>query len=570
MKKKYFICSLLFGTLLASCVSSPSEGSSSKEEPSSEETSHIKEETSSSSTSSQTKEETSSEENTLNSFFFDSSFSSEGDGSKEKPFSSLSSISKLSLSGGEKILLKKGSSFLGDFSLKDIHGSKEKPIIISSYGDGNRPKIIGQNKLGDGVLSISNCSYITVEGLEISDSNQTEGDRRGVLINLTNPNGDDLITYSSIHLNDLYIHDIYGISDKENAGMSIESKKTGGILLWSEDGKARSDDLRITNCQIENVSNVGIASFYQLKGKSVKKVSPYDDSFKNVAHTNLLIENNEISYVAKNAIFLRNAYNSVIRNNIVHDTATTCKAGNSIVTSYVDEILVEKNEGYRNMASLQSNGLLQDGAMLDPDLQSKKVIFQYNYSHDNSFGLFLNCNAQNKGDPGAKDEIILRYNVSINDYGQKGLVYVNYYVGKIECYNNTFISNYMSSPNLLEVKDNRNLDYYNNLIYSSSFSSKMSLGNQSNLNLTNNVFYSLEAIDGLSSLGKNFSFNPNPKTLCGDNIEERVGYEEAKKCIIMKNEELFKKENCITISSHPKDFLGKEYKESIGAVNSLE
>ena len=554
MKRRFLLVILSFWPLLAGCIASSPDFSS----PSIDISSSVD----SSPSSSHEEEET-------NRFFFDASFDGVGDGSKSKPFSSFTSINRLNLKGGEKILLKKGAVFSEQLSLIDIHGSPSNPIIVSSYGEGEMPKIVTNGQSGQGTLYISNCSYLTIQDLEITDSSKEEGDRRGVLINLTNPNENDIKTYSSIHLNNLYIHDIAGISDKENAGMSIESKKTGGILLWSEDGKARSEDFRITNCRIENVSNVGIASFYKLVGRTVTKVSPYDSSFEKIAHKYLLVENNEISYVAKNAIFLRNAYDSKIRNNIVHDTAIVCKAGNAIVTSYVDEIVVEGNEGYRNMASVQENGVLQDGAMLDPDLQSKKVTFQYNYSHDNSFGLFLNCNAANKDDPGAKDEIVLRYNVSINDYGQKGLVYINYFVGKIDCYNNTFLSNFLSSPTLLEIKNDRNLNFYNNLIYSSSTSPKVALGNQSGVTINNNVFYSENTIDGMPSLENNFSFNPNPKVLCGDNIEERIGYEQAKKYILMKNENLFKKENCITIPSSPKDFLGHVYQESIGAVNSL-
>lgn len=347
-------------------------------------------------------------------YFFDSS-KENGDGSEQSPFSSFEDIKKIKLEAGDRLLFKKGSSFSGGITLEDLHGEKNKPIVISSYGEGALPKIDGNNHLGTGIVYIKNCSYLTFRDFEIFDSSKEEGDRRGVLVELSS-NTAEIKTYDSIHLENLYVHDIYGTSDAQNMGMSMASKVTGGIHLWSKDGKARSNDFLVRNCHIEDVSNVGIATWYKVVGAKIEKVSPYDETFSQYAHTNLTLENNEINNIAKNAIFLRNALDSKITNNLVHDTATTCKAGNSIVTSYVDNILVEKNEGYNNLASVRENGNIQDGAMLDPDLRSKKVLFQYNYSHDNSFGLFLNCNSASKT---SSDEVILRYNVSVNDLGKK-------------------------------------------------------------------------------------------------------------------------------------------------------
>ena len=68
----------------------------------------------------------------------------------------------------------------------------------------------------------------------------------------TTPKADSkIITYSNITLDGLYIHDINGITDKENSGMSAESKKTGGIHFGSLDGKAKFDNLIIKNCKIK-------------------------------------------------------------------------------------------------------------------------------------------------------------------------------------------------------------------------------------------------------------------------------------------------------------------------------
>lgn len=550
MKKACLFLSLI--TLLASCQGKGEVSSSFSSSPSSIETP--------SSVSSE-------EERNVVRYYFDSSSEKGGDGSLEKPFSSLKQISNLTLEPGTEILIKRGSSFKGQFSLKDIHGEKRAPIIVSSYGEGALPKIDGNDQTGEGVLYLSNCSNIVIKNLEIFDSAKYEDDRRGVLVELSS-HGKDVETYENITLDGLYVHDIYGYSDKNNAGMAMSSKVTGGIHIWSTDGKAKSKNFTIKNCKIDNVSNVGIASWYQVNGDKVKKVSPYDSSFQKTAHENLLITNNEISNIAKNAVFLRNAYDSKIENNVVHDTATTCKAGNSIVTSFVDKITIQYNEGYRNMATTQDNGILQDGAMLDSDLQSKEVLFQYNYSHDNAFGLFLNCDAQNLSDPGAKDQITLRYNVSIHDQGQKGIIFLNYYVGKVSCYNNTIITS-VDSPILLQVKNDRTLDLYNNLFYSTGKSPSVSLGNQNSVTMESNLFYTKSNLQGRSDLEYAYDFDPKPRNRFEEDISSRIGRDNGIELAYMEEDKLFDPENCVDMDlpSKPVDIADHPFAPSIGAIN---
>ena len=152
-------------------------------------------------------------------YFFDSS-KENGDGSEQSPFSSFEDIKKIKLEAGDRLLFKKGSSFSGGITLEDLHGEKNKPIVISSYGEGALPKIDGNNHLGTGIVYIKNCSYLTFRDFEIFDSSKEEGDRRGVLVELSS-NTAEIKTYDSIHLENLYVHDIYGTSDAQNMGMKL-------------------------------------------------------------------------------------------------------------------------------------------------------------------------------------------------------------------------------------------------------------------------------------------------------------------------------------------------------------
>lgn len=502
-------------------------------------------------------------------YFFDSE-STDGDGTKEKPYSSLSKISDISFKPGTKIFLKKNSVFKEQFSLKNLNGEKDNPIIFTSYGDkGAKPKIVGKKALDKGIVYISNCSNILFQNMEIYSEIKEESAAKGILVELSNEEStEEVKTYHNITLKNLYIHDVYGFSDKENQGMAMKSKLTGGIHLWSSDGNAKIDGFNVLNSKIENVTNVGIATWYKVVGTRVSKVSPYDDDFEKYAHTNVTISNNEISYIGKNAAFLRNIKGGKFDHNVVHDTAIICNAGNQIVTSYVDDIVVEYNEGYNNKASLRADGKVQDGAMLDSDLQTKNVIFQYNYSHNNSFGLYISCDGTSKNDKGASDNVILRYNVSINDYGNKGIIYANYYSGKIECYNNTIITD-KTTKNIIEINNDRTLSFYNNIVFSRSKDASFTLGNMTNVSVSNNIIHGISAIKNVDEMGIYLDVDPRPLKKTPDDVDSLIGFGKIKDYATFTYDSVYDEKSCKNMNVKISDILGNDYKLSFGAINKF-
>ena len=496
--------------------------------------------------------------------FFSSLVDENGDGSIDKPFNSLDEISTITVEPGTHIYIEKGSKFLGGISLVNLHGSESEPIVVTSYGKGNKPVIDGNDLNGKGVVYIENCSNLTVSGLEITDSAKVEGDRRGVLI-VCNSNRDSssFVTYKNITLKDLYIHDIQGFRDAENSGMAMSSKITGGIHVWSEDGLGRVDGLNITGCQITEVSNVGIATWYKVtqsgNNVSTKMISPYTAEFEDCAHLNVHIDGNEISHIGKNAIFARNLLGGLIEHNIVHDTAKYCVSGNSIVTRSVDGTIIQYNEGYRNLArGRESDGKLQDGCMLDADLDSKYTVWQYNYSHDNSFGLFLNCTNEN-------DVAIVRYNLSVNDQGNKGVIYINYVSAGIYVYNNTIVTSYNTEYIIQSNGSGRISYFYNNLIYNRSANAKFGISSGCTMTASHNLIYNeygseISGMDYFVSINKNGVYS-DPLFLGYLQEDSVLGIDNQNTYILDSNSPALGvgKE----IANVP-DFFGNDYKKSIG------
>ena len=495
--------------------------------------------------------------------FFDSAAAEDGDGSFDAPYNSLDVIATLEIPAGAYIYIKSGSEFTGSFKLANIHGTEEAPVVVTSYDKGNKPKIDGNDLSGGGVVHISNCSNIVVKNLEITDSATTEADRRGVLVSLDNNQGtDETVTYKNIKLENLYIHDIVGYRDAENSGMAMASKITGGIHLWSNDGLGRVDGFEVTGCQITEVSNVGIATWHHVTEVdgiiTVKKVSPYSDTFKDLAHSNVTINNNEINFIGKNAIFVRHLYGGVIEHNVVHDTAIYCVSGNTIVTSYVDGTVIQYNEGYRNMAKVrESDGKLQDGCMLDADLASKDTIWQYNYSHDNSFGLFLNCTYDT-------DTVIVRYNLSVNDRGQKGIIYINMETAGVYVYNNTIVTSY-NTEYIIQSNNNRVSYFYNNLIYNRSDKAKFSIGS-GGMTASHNLIYneygsSIENTALFDSINADGIYDQDPLF---------TGHLQEDSILGIDNQQTYILDNSSPALgagleiAKVKDFFGNEYSNSIG------
>lgn len=495
--------------------------------------------------------------------FFDSVAAEGGDGSFETPYNSLAVIETLEIPAGAYIYIKSGSEFTGSFKLANIHGTEEAPVVVTSYDKGNKPKIDGNDLSGGGVVHISNCSNIVVKNLEITDSATTEADRRGVLITLDNNLGtDETVTYKNIKLENLYIHDIVGYRDAENSGMAMASKITGGIHLWSNDGLGRVDGFEVTGCQITEVSNVGIATWHHVTEVddivTVKKVSPYSAKFKDLGHANVTINNNDINYIGKNAIFVRHLYGGVIENNVIHDTAIYCVSGNTIVTSYVDGTVIQYNEGYRNMAKVNENtNKLQDGCMLDADLASKDTIWQYNYSHDNSFGLFLNCTYDT-------DTVIVRYNLSVNDKGNKGIIYINQAAKGAYIYNNTIITGY-DTQYIIQSNNNRTSYFYNNLIYNRSSNAKFAVTQNSGMTAESNLVYSE---DGSSIADMEYFKGINTNGMYTDPIFEGHLTEDATPGIDYQNTYIVNSQSPALKGGKEMeavaDFFGNEYKKSIG------
>ena len=318
---------------------------------------------------------------------------------------SLSKINATTFSPGDLLLLKCGGSWTNTLNPKGS-GANGSPIILSSYGTNPALPLINGNGNADAVV-LTNQQYWEINNLEvINPGSGTATERRGIHLCAAN-----FGAVNHLYVSNCLVHNVCGRVDTSNGDTT--AKRTGGIVFEViSDASANTwfNDVIIQNCTITSVTNQGIVACGNRSGGSDYPGT----SVWNSRHcSNLIIRNNVISDICKNAMSIRYADEScLVEHNLMHDTANGTD-GNIICTYGCRGTVFQFNEGYHN------NGNVRDGSLYDADLRSQNVIFQYSYSHDNFWGLFTHyASSDSAGDPYGNDtHVIVRYNISQNDQG---------------------------------------------------------------------------------------------------------------------------------------------------------
>lgn len=359
-------------------------------------------------------------------------------------WATLEKINATTFQPGDSVLLKCGETWIGSLSPKGS-GISGLPIVISTYGEGNLPKIDGNGMTDQGVVYLENQSWWVISNLEITNDAPSGGIRRGVEI--CGRNGGVL---TGFHLKNLHVHHIRGL-----IGNSLRHKSTGGIFfsVYEDDQVAtRFDNILLEQCEIHDCDNQGIVT----SGNTVYP-DPSNPAWKAKMFTNVIIRKNVIYNISKNAMILRLLEGGLVERNLCYSTATGI-TGNTIFTRSSRLVVLQYNEGYDNQSPDH------DGSLYDADLESVECVFQYSYSHDNAHGLYWQCTIQE--DYGN----IIRYNISQNDKGR--IFNFSYPSNGTEVYNNTvFIGSHRSPVIIGEKTLNKGKRYYtfkNNLIVNKS------------------------------------------------------------------------------------------------------
>ena len=403
--------------------------------------------------------------------------------SESKAFKTLEKVNGLNLEPGDTVLLKKGSVF-EDQALKftkEDSGTAEAPVKISTYGEGEKPKINtnghglwelnygtpldNQNHKWKGTVSssilIEDTEYLEIEGLELTNDRKsatdTEKDKayndayamdRTGVAGVAKDNG----TVDHIVLNDLYIHDVTGnVYNKHmtNGGIYfIVAKPTNE----GETGIARYNDVQIRNCSLNKVNRWGIAVGYTYQWGQFETGELPDATMAKYGSSNVVIENNYLNHVGGDAITTMYLDRPLIQYNVSENAAeqinTTDYAqqqprldanGKEIGKQDVGagrvaagiwpwkckNAIFQYNECFKTLNAASGNG---DGQPWDADY-GDGTNYQYNYSHGNTASTIMFCGGNSVNNT-------FRYNISQNE--DMGPLDPAGNSGNCQVYNNTF------------------------------------------------------------------------------------------------------------------------------------
>lgn len=308
--------------------------------------------------------------------------------SADTPWKSLSKINALNLLPGDSILLKSGDTFVGQLALRNESGTAEQPIVVTSYGTGNRPLIDGNGYLS--ALYVQNSGFLHLSGLELKNDGGPSQDgeptnlRYGLYFHNTYNDG---TIFEHFRVHDIVFKNIYpteSITDDDQTGVHAYGLNTSGS--WGDDiNPTRFDDMLIEDC------------LFTRTGRHALRI---------VATHNLIIRNNLFEHVGGAGMVIgANSSNILVERNTTNYTGSNldprmAARGSGIWCFRTKNLTVQNNQ------FMHARGI-KDSFGMHIDIGNKNVVYQYNYSEDNEGGFVEVL--------GANVNVGYRYNISVGD-----------------------------------------------------------------------------------------------------------------------------------------------------------
>lgn len=301
------------------------------------------------------------------------------------PFASIEKINSLQIKPGDKIQFKSGDRFEGMLQISK-HGTLEKPIVISRYGEGSQPILDGNGE--ESVIRMHNASHVRVEQLRITNRKGKFG------IYFTAENAGEM---KKLVFQDLDIFDVGFESMKK----TNPSKTEGGLVGRVMKGNKPSwwNGLTIKNVYIHNVGSCGISFGGNV---NLYKLDRDDPNYK--PHQNVLIEQCRIDSIARDGIWIRQCEGAIIQHCEVSRTGMNAVSNGIWFWDCLSSVM-QYNEGWE-CGSPRGN----DGAPFSIDNHCLDCIIQYNYSHHNEGPGYMIFGREGDG-----YRNVIRKNLSYND-----------------------------------------------------------------------------------------------------------------------------------------------------------
>jgi Carbohydrate binding domain/Right handed beta helix region len=364
-------------------------------------------------------------------WYVDCSVGSNGTGtSPSSPWNTLTSVSAHTFQAGDGLIFAESTTCNGQLALKGS-GASGNPIVIGAWnhGHGSANPILAGGGVSPATVYLHDNQYVTVEDLQVTNSRGSAGDRVGILAynDTSNTLNGITITANTVDNVNGYLWGYYGVD--------------GGIAVDIDGGLARPgvyNGVSITNNNVWNVDRVGIWVGSLAENGAISARS-----------TGITISGNQMTALGADGIVVRYTSGARILNNLIYNAGNWTGGTNSGSPTYNNPAsaaiwpvnstspIVQGNEVYGYVSQDH------DGEAYDCDLYTTNCLMQYNYSHNDVDGLWLDCSGA-----GGRGEVF-RYNISQDDATAKNGTFADSCHGNPTpaVYNNTvYISS--GSPNI--------------------------------------------------------------------------------------------------------------------------
>lgn len=353
--------------------------------------------------------------------------------SPQTAYQTLQKISSRFFRPGDRILFKRGCTFVGNASLKGL-GLAAHRLYIGAYGEGKDP-IIAAN--GGAALSVQ-MDYVTVENLEVTNPNGLQG----IEIAAAHTGANKGIAVQNCYIHDINVNAAYFGYDASAVRAKVQIRTAP---TWFEGITVRQNTVKNTaRCAVymdtawADRHGVGWGcsrEFYKDDHNGwwpIENIAITDNTIHTVQGDAILVIGGRGVNVARNQVF--DAYAIASETLAVHASGGANKACATIWTINCNDVYLQYNEvGYTNFPA---GGADAEG--YDIDCGQKNVWVQYNYSHNNAGGFLLICDTDGCRPISEGTTHTVRYNLSVDDNGQGVFMAVNT-VAKLDIYNNTII-----------------------------------------------------------------------------------------------------------------------------------
>lgn len=314
----------------------------------------------------------------------------------QTPWESLERVHVRTYEPGDSIYFRRGGKWEGMFCPAGS-GTAERPITVDAYGDEeDLPLIDGMGAAA--AVCLFRVDHWTVRNLKCVNTASGRAVRSGIMIE-GRPRG---IT-GNITVSQCEITAVHGENRREMP-FYRSMYWNGGIYVTFPYKCTEEDHLEnilIEGNHIHDVLTSGI------------RVNQQEDSQKDIWHTGVVVRGNRVERTGADAIIVANCISPIIEYNRCYDAGALGTLEDTFLIAGVwvcatRDALIQYNEVARTR--LFDN----DGTAFDTDWGvAGTTVFQYNYTHGNEGGFWLDCTTYNRN-PDCKGNLI-RGNVSVND-----------------------------------------------------------------------------------------------------------------------------------------------------------